>query len=106
MSWEMNKFLHKYVKGMVDGLDRESGNYLKPTHLGIQLTSNLTVYADRSVVAQVKENLLTTLDYMIFELSVLVQPNLNERVSAIRDCPSESRSLRIDGKESTTLSDG
>ena len=74
---EMNEFLYKYVKGMVKGRDRESGDFV------LQLRhpkENNVKGKPRVLVAQIVENLRTALDYMIFELSVLSAPDLNERV--------------------------
>ena len=73
---EMNEFLYKYVKGMVKGLDRESGSFV--LQLRHPKESNVKG-TPRVLVAQIVENLRTALDYMIFELSVLNEPNLNER---------------------------
>ena len=72
----MNEFLYKYVKGMVKGLDRESGSFV--LQLRHPKESNVKG-TPRVLVAQIVENLRTALDYMIFELSVLNEPNLNER---------------------------
>ena len=74
---EMNEFLYKYVKGMMKGRDRESGNFV--LQLRHPKESNVKG-KPRVLVAQIVENLRTALDYMIFELSVLNEPNLNERV--------------------------
>ena len=68
----MDELLYKYVKGMVEGLDRESGNFV--LQFGHRNWSNLTG-TPKVVVAQVNENLHTALEYMIFELSVLGEPN-------------------------------
>ena len=69
---EMNEFLHKYVEGMVKGLDHESGSYV--VQLRHPKESNVTD-APRALIAQIVENLRPALDYMIFKLSVLSEPN-------------------------------
>ena len=84
---EMNAFLYQYVKGMVKGFDRESGNFV--IRLRHPKESNVTG-TPRVLVAQIVENLRTALDYMIFELSVLNEPNLNERVTQFVIADSES----------------
>ena len=74
---ELNRFLYDYVKGMVKGFDRESGNFvLQPRH---PRESNVKGRS-RVLVAQIVENLRTALDYMIFQLSILNEPHLNERL--------------------------
>ena len=84
---EMNAFLYQHVKGMVKGLDRESGGFV--LQLRHPKESNVTG-TPRVLVAQIVENLRTALDYMIFELSVLNEPNLNERVTQFVIADSES----------------
>ena len=74
---EMEKFLYEYVKGMVKGLDRESGSFV----LQLRHPKESTVKGRPQVmVAQIVEHLRTALDYMIFELSKLNDPDLSERV--------------------------
>ena len=74
---EMNDFLYKYVKGMIRGFDPETDNFVM--RLRHPKDSKVTG-RPRVVVAQIVENLRSALDYMIFELSVLNEPDLNERV--------------------------
>lgn len=84
---EMDKFLYRYVKGMVKGLDRDSGNFvLKLRHP----KESIVTGRPKVLVAQIVEHLRTALDYMIFELSVLNEPNLNERVPQFVIADSES----------------
>ena len=84
---EMDEFLYKYVKGMVKGLDRESESFvLKLRH---PKESNVRG-RPKVLVAQIVEHLRTALDYMIFELSVLNEPNLKERVPQFVIADSES----------------
>ena len=84
---EMDEFLYRYVKGMVKGLDRKSGNFV--VQLRHPKESNVTG-PPKVLVAQIVENLRTALDYMIFELSVLNEPNLNERMPQFVIADSES----------------
>ena len=65
---ELNRFLYDYVKGMVKGFDRESGNFV--LQLRHHRESNVKGRS-RVLVSQIVENLRTALDYMIFQLSVL-----------------------------------
>lgn len=74
---ELNRFLYDYVKGMVKGFDRESGNFV--LQLRHPRESNVKGRS-RVLVSQIAENLRTALDYMIFQLSVLNEPHLNERL--------------------------
>ena len=74
---ELNRFLYDYVKGMVKGFDRESGNFV--LQLRHHRESNVKG-RPRVLVSQIVENLRTALDYMIFQLSVLNEPHLNERL--------------------------
>ena len=84
---EMDKFLYRYVKGMVKGLDRDSGNFvLKLRHP----KESIVTGRPKVLVAQIVEHLRTALDYMIFELSVLNEPNLDERVPQFVIADSES----------------
>ena len=74
---ELNEFLYDYVKGMVNSQPDENGNF----RLTLRHPKESNVRG-RSVVlvSQIVENLRTALDYMIFELSLLNEPDLNERV--------------------------
>ena len=74
---ELNRFLYDYVKGMVKGFDRESGNFV--LQLRHPRESNVKGRS-RVLVSQIVENLRTALDYMIFQLSILNEPHLNERL--------------------------
>ena len=84
---EMDEFLYRYVKGMVKGLDRKSGSFV--VQLRHPKESNVTG-RPKVLVAQIVEHLRTALDYMIFELSALNEPNLNERVPQFVIADSES----------------
>ena len=84
---EMNKFMYNYVKGMIRGIDRKSKNFV------LQLRHPKDSYVKgrpRVLVAQIVENLRTALDYMIYEISVLNEPNLNERVPQFLIAQSKS----------------
>lgn len=74
---EVHRFLYRYVKGMKKGLDPKTGNF------SIQLRhpreSNIKG-RPRLLVTQIVENLRSALDYMIFRLSALNEPELNERI--------------------------
>ena len=65
---------------MVKGFDRESGNFVlqlrHPRESNVKGRSRVA----RHVVSQIVENLRTALDYMIFQLSILNEPHLNERL--------------------------
>ncbi len=72
----MNKFLYEYIKGMIKGLDPKSGNFvLKLRHP----KENNVTGIPKVLVTQIVENLRSALDFMVFELSVLNQPDLNEQ---------------------------
>lgn len=87
LAYELNKFLHSYVKGMVKGLDRKTGNFVfqfrHPKESKVKGRPNV-------LVAQIVENLRTALDYLVFQLSVLNNPELNKRTPqfVIADCRS------------------
>jgi hypothetical protein len=75
-SKKIAEFLYEYVKGMIKGIDQETGHFviqarhpkdsILPSHLKI-------------LVGEIVGNLRSALDYMIFELSVKNNPNLEER---------------------------
>ena len=77
LAHELNEFMYDYVKGMVNSKPDESGNFsLRLRH---PKESNV-IGRPVVLISQIVENLRTTLDYMIFELSLLNEPDLNERV--------------------------
>lgn len=85
---EMNKFLYDYIGGMVKGLDRETGNFV----LQLRHPRESTVTGTPKVlVAQIVENLRTALDYMVFKLSVLNQPDVNEQTPQFVIAGSKSK---------------
>ncbi len=74
--YKINEFLYEYVKGMIEGKDQETGDFViqLPHPKDSILPSQLTI-----LTGQIVENLRSALDYMIFELSVKNHPDLNER---------------------------
>lgn len=73
----LNEFLYDYVKGMPKGWDPERETYvLQFRHPDDALVTGLP----KVLVAQVAENLRSALEYMVYELSVLNYPNLDEWV--------------------------
>lgn len=71
----LSKFLYEYVKGMVKGRGPADGGY----SLHVRPPSDDIVKGQPKVlVAQVAENLRSALEYMIFELSMLNDPSLDE----------------------------
>ena len=85
---EVTNFLYEYVKGMVKGWDPETGGFT------IQLRhprERVVKGKPRSLVVDIVEDLRAALDYMVFELSALNTPDLNERApqSVIADTRQE-----------------
>ena len=74
---ELDRFLYGYVKGMLKGFDKDTGNFVM--QLRHPRESNIKG-RPRVLVSQIAENLRTALDYMIFQLSMLNEPDLNERL--------------------------
>ena len=72
----MNKFLYEYIKGMIKGLDLDSGSF--ELQLRDPKERNVTGMP-KVLVTQIVENLRSALDFMVFELSKLNQPDLNEQ---------------------------
>ena len=71
----LSVFVYEYVKGMVKGRDPASGGY----SLQFRPQSDDIVKGQPKVlVAQVAENLRSALEYMVFELSTLNCPSLDE----------------------------
>ena len=87
LAHELNEFLYDYVKGMIKGFDRDSGNFV----LQLRHPKESTVKGrPRVLAAQIVENLRTSLDYMTFELSVFNKPDLNVRVPQFVIADNES----------------
>ena len=70
----LSKFLYDYVKGMVRGRDPAGGYSLQVRHTSDDIVKG----QPKVLVAQVAENLRSALDYMVFELSMLNDPSLDE----------------------------
>ena len=88
---ELNEFLYNYVKGMVKGFDHDTGGFV----LQLRHPSESNVRGRPVLlVTQIVESLRTSLDYMVFELSVLNKPDLNERVPQFVIADSESEFAR------------
>ena len=84
---ELNEFLFNYVRGMVKGFDRKTGHFvIKLRHPNESNVRGSPVV----LVTQIVESLRTSLDYMVFELSVLNTPDLNQRVPQFVIADSES----------------
>ena len=84
---ELDKFLHDHIQGMIKGFDTNTENFT------LQLPSpkeSAIRGRPRVLVAQIVENLRTSLDYMIFELSALSEPDLKERLPQFIISDSES----------------
>ena len=72
---EMNEFLYRYVKGMLKGFDPDTGHFI----MQLRHPKCRNVKGRPAVlIAQIAENLRSALDYMVFQLSVLNDPNLKE----------------------------
>ena len=77
LKMELEKFLYDYIKGMIEDEKPKDGAFT----LRLRHSEDSIVKGVKSVfVAQIAENLRTSLDYMVFELSKMNNPNLNERV--------------------------
>ena len=71
------RFLYEYVKGMVRGKDPETGNFVLQFRDG---RASILTGRPRALVVDIVEDLRAALDYMVFELSALNTPDLNEQV--------------------------
>lgn len=84
-------FLYNYVRGMVKGFDSDSGGFvLRFRH---PKESNITG-TPRVLVAQIVEHLRTALDYMVFALSEMNDPQLNDRTPQFVIAATESEFMR------------
>ena len=73
---EVTNFLYEYVKGMVKGWSPETKRFV------IQLrhpSESVIGGRPRALVVDILEDLRTALDYMVFELSVMNTPDLNQK---------------------------
>ena len=74
---ETVKFLYEYVKGMVKGWDPEKENFVLQLR---DAQASILTGRPRALVVDIVEDLRAALDYMVFELSALNAPDLNEQV--------------------------
>ena len=73
---EVTKFLYEYVKGMVRGWDPETAGFV----LQFRHPRESTMTGrPQALVVDIVEDVRAALDYMVFELSALSTPNLNEK---------------------------
>ena len=73
---EVTNFLYEYVKGMIRGWNPETGGF------GLQFRhprESIMTGKPRALVVDIVEDLRAALDYMVFELSALNTPDLNEK---------------------------
>ena len=83
---EMDKFHYEYVKGMIKGHDSKTGDF------AIQLRhpkESIVKGQPPVLVVQIAENLRSALDYAIFQLSKLNEPNLVEHLPSFVIADSE-----------------
>ena len=74
---ELQVFLYEHVKGMVKGRDPDTGNFT----FQLRHPKDSTVTgAPPVLISQIVENLRTSLDYMVFQLSRMNDPALDEHV--------------------------
>lgn len=73
---ESEKFLYEYVKGMVKGWDPVSESFVLQFR---DEQASILPGRPRALVADIVEDLRAALDYMVFELSALNEPGLNEK---------------------------
>ena len=72
----LDDFIYDYFEGMVKGVDAETGD----RHLQLRHPDDSVVKGRGPVlVAQVVENLRTSLDYLVYQLSLLNQPKADVR---------------------------
>ena len=77
LSEEVTNFMYEYVKGMVKGWDPETEGF------NLQLRhprESIMTGRPRALVVDILEDVRAALDYMVFELSALTTPDLDERV--------------------------
>ena len=74
---EITSFLYEYVKGMIRGWNPESESFV------LQLRhprDSVMTGKPRALAVDIVEDLRSSLDYMVFELSALNAPNLTESI--------------------------
>ena len=73
---EVTKFLYEYVKGMVKGWNPDTGGFvLRLRHH----RDSIITGRPQALVVDIVEDVRAALDYMVFALSALSTPNLNEK---------------------------
>ena len=73
---EVTKFLYEYVKGMVKGWNSDTGGFV----LQLRHHRDSTITGrPQALVVDIVEDVRAALDYMVFALSALSTPNLNEK---------------------------
>ena len=73
---EMDKFLYRYVGGMIKGFNPTTGNFvLQLRHPKESIVSG----RPKVLTVQIAEHLRSVLDYVVFELSAKNNPGLNKR---------------------------
>ena len=73
---EVTKFLYEYVKGMVKGWNPDTGGFV----LQLRHHRDSTITGrPQALVVDIVEDVRAALDYMVFALSALSTPNLNEK---------------------------
>ncbi len=75
---EVTSFLYEYVKGMIKGWNRESESFVLQFR---HPRDSVMTGKPRALVVDIVEDLRSSLDYMVFELSVLNTPDLTESTS-------------------------
>ena len=77
LNHEVTNFLYEYVKGMIRGWNPETESF------GLQFRhprESIMAGKPRVLVVDIVEDLRAALDYMVFELSALNTPDLNEKI--------------------------
>ena len=94
---EVNIFMYDHVKGMIKGWDPKKQSFvLRLRHP----RESVMTGTPRALVVDIVEDLRSALDYMVFELSALAAPDLNEKVPQFviadtkRDFDQQSKRLR------------
>ena len=74
---ELDKFLQDHIQGMIKGFDTNTENFTLQIPSS---TESIIRGRPRVLVAEIVENLRISLDYMTSQLSMLNEPDLNERI--------------------------
>ena len=84
---EMDKFLYKYVKGMIQGYDSEKGAFVFRLS---KSEDSVVTGKPRVLVGQIIEGLRAALEYMVFAMSKRNHPDFKERYPQFVIADSES----------------